>query len=237
MPINLPDNRLFPEFSLPDLSGREISVKNYSGKRLIIFIWASWWACREQLPVWQRFYESEIAKEKEIDLISVAIDVQGPKVVKPYVDKVNPSFVTVVDEENALGRSCGFKTVPNGYLVEPDMTVSYSNLGEFDIRRPDIVNKIQKWIKLPRDSNNQFNSFIREPMDEKAEAFFHSGLRLYREGRQKEALLAWSKSVQIDPGNYIIRKQIWAITHPDKFYSTVVDFDWQRQQMTTWFWR
>jgi hypothetical protein len=42
VPINLPDNRLFPEFSLPDLSGREISVKNYSGKRLIIFIWASW---------------------------------------------------------------------------------------------------------------------------------------------------------------------------------------------------
>ena len=172
-----------------------------------------------------------MAKGKEVDLISVAIDIQGPKVVKPYVDKVNPSFVTVVDEENVLGRSCGFKTVPNGYLVETDMTVSYSNLGKFDIRRPDIVNKIQEWIKLPRDSSTQFNSSIGEAMDEKAEAFFNSGLQLYREGRQKEALLAWSKSVQIDPGNYIVRKQIWAITHPDKFYNTAVDFDWQHQQM------
>jgi len=35
----------------------------------------------------------------------------------------------------------------------------------------------------------------------------------------------------MDPKNFIVRKQIWAIVHPDKFYSGDVDFDWQQIQM------
>ncbi|MBI50110.1 MAG: hypothetical protein CL781_02105 [Chloroflexi bacterium] len=36
------EETIFPNFSLPDLSGREVDISTYSGKRLIIFMWASW---------------------------------------------------------------------------------------------------------------------------------------------------------------------------------------------------
>ena len=32
----------FPEFVLPDLNGRKVKITDYSRKRLIIFMWASW---------------------------------------------------------------------------------------------------------------------------------------------------------------------------------------------------
>ena len=42
MVVSNPAGGLFPEFSLPDLFGEKVDLVNYSGKRLIIFMWASW---------------------------------------------------------------------------------------------------------------------------------------------------------------------------------------------------
>ena len=36
------DGAIFPELSLPDLSGNKIDIASYSEKRLIVFMWASW---------------------------------------------------------------------------------------------------------------------------------------------------------------------------------------------------
>jgi len=43
---------------------------------------------------------------------------------------------------------------------------------------------------------------------------------------------AWREAVAIEPENWIIRKQIWAIEHPERFYAGEVDFDWQAAQIT-----
>ena len=69
-------------------------------------------------------------------------------------------------------------------------------------------------------------------MNPEAAVFFNNGLQLYREGKQKEAIYQWRKIVNLDPDNYIVRKQIWAIMHPEKFYNDRVDFNWQREQMS-----
>ena len=31
-----------PDISLPDLTGRNINLRNYRGRRLFVFMWASW---------------------------------------------------------------------------------------------------------------------------------------------------------------------------------------------------
>ena len=36
------DGSVFPDLSLPDLSGNKVDIANYSEKRLIVFMWASW---------------------------------------------------------------------------------------------------------------------------------------------------------------------------------------------------
>ena len=41
----------------------------------------------------------------------------------------------------------------------------------------------------------------------------------------------WRQAVALEPDNYVVRKQIWAVEHLDKFYQGDVDYDWQREQM------
>jgi tetratricopeptide (TPR) repeat protein len=61
-------------------------------------------------------------------------------------------------------------------------------------------------------------------------ARFGLGTVLYQQGRTAEALASWRAALQLDPANFTVRKQIWMIEHPEKFYPTI-DFDWQKEQL------
>lgn len=63
--------------------------------------------------------------------------------------------------------------------------------------------------------------------DASASAAFGLGTSLYQLGQTAAALAAWRRALLLDPENFIIRKQIWRVEHPDKFYPTI-DYDWQQ---------
>lgn len=50
-------------------------------------------------------------------------------------------------------------------------------------------------------------------------------------GDKVAAAQSLRKARAVDPGNWLIRKQIWALEHPEHFYEGAVDFQWQRAQM------
>jgi len=52
------------------------------------------------------------------------------------------------------------------------------------------------------------------------------GRVLLEAGRREEAVATWREALRVDPGNFTIRKQIWSVEHPEKFYLTI-DFAWQ----------
>jgi tetratricopeptide (TPR) repeat protein len=65
-----------------------------------------------------------------------------------------------------------------------------------------------------------------------AEIPFAWGVALLRQNRKDEALAKLRHARDLDPDNWRIRKQIWAVEHPDKFYSSESpDFGWQKQQL------
>ena len=47
----------------------------------------------------------------------------------------------------------------------------------------------------------------------------------------EEALARWRECFVMEPHNYFIRKQVWAVRNPEKFHDGEVDYDWQREQM------
>lgn len=66
---------------------------------------------------------------------------------------------------------------------------------------------------------------------ESAEGPFRLGRTMLKQGKKDEALVELKKALKLDKNNWIIRKQIWAIEHPEKFYEGKVDYDWQKLQI------
>lgn len=50
------------------------------------------------------------------------------------------------------------------------------------------------------------------------------------QGDRNKALAALKRAWAIAPENWIIRKQIWAVEHPDQFYPAI-NTDWQKEQI------
>ena len=65
-----------------------------------------------------------------------------------------------------------------------------------------------------------------------ASVLFTWGLVLWHEGNKTAALSKLKQARDLDSGNWRIRKQIWAIEHPDKFYEGhAPDYGWQKEEL------
>ena len=64
-----------PDFSLSDLSGNEISLKQYRGRVVLLDFWATWCApCRMSIPELTRLHE----KYKDMGLVILGISIDDP---------------------------------------------------------------------------------------------------------------------------------------------------------------
>ncbi|MCA1647553.1 MAG: tetratricopeptide repeat protein [Chloroflexi bacterium] len=61
-------------------------------------------------------------------------------------------------------------------------------------------------------------------------AAFGLGTALYQQGRAAEAVTWWKAARELDPQNFTVRKQIWMVEHPERFYPTI-DTAWQKEQL------
>ena len=70
-----------------------------------------------------------MANGEKVELLSVAIDMQGAEVVRPYLEKASTTFVTVVDTENMFSREFGFKTTDSRSSLLPPIYHVFEKLG------------------------------------------------------------------------------------------------------------
>ena len=166
-----------------------------------------------------------------VEVLSIAVDAQGAEKARPFVEKAGARFTTLVDERNLLGRTYGFKAIPNGYLVDESGVVRYKRLGGFDVRRQDTAQVVERWCTGQGLDEDAAQPAEHDGDNDRVHALFQRGQELYRQGRVAEALEQWRQAAALEPANWIVRKQLWAVEHPERFYDGAVDFDWQKEQI------
>jgi hypothetical protein len=167
-----------------------------------------------------------------LEVLAVAVDFQGAEKARPYVQQAQATYPNAVDEENQLGLLFEFKAVPNAVFVDDAGVIRYAKFGGFDIRKPEHRQLAEGFAASPdlEMLEQQAENAIGFGSEE-ALAHFRRGLALSKAGDVEEALREWRLGVALEPDNWIIRKQVWAIEHPDRFYAGDVDFEWQREQI------
>ena len=171
----------------------------------------------------------------KLNLVSIAIDAQGASVVRPWHSKANAEFVTLVDSQNILGNLFNLKAIPYGIMIDEAGRLVKSPFS-INVAKKETIEMLERWVSDPvynatllssvKPSKKSLNPKVIE-----ANARFQLGLTLLEIGKKTEAMEEWRKALTLDPKNWIIHKQIWAVEHPDKFYDGNVDFGWQKAQL------
>jgi tetratricopeptide (TPR) repeat protein len=159
-------------------------------------------------------------------MIAVAQDVQGEARVRPVVEDHRIEFPVLVDRASLLGRELAFRIVPTGFFVDAEGAIRYRHTDDFDAADPRVRWNLERFLageetEAPAGDGR---------MDPAALERFAEGVELYSEGRTDEAVAVWREALALDPDNFVVRSQIWAVEHPEHFYPAV-DRDWQELQL------
>ncbi len=157
------------------------------------------------------------------------MDAQGPERVKPFALEAEASYPVLVDQDNVLGGLFGFKAIPNVFVVDEQGVVGYKRLSTFTIKKPEIRDELLAAL-TPRVAPEKGAVPLAPSVPDEAARIFAAGVRQYQAGRVAEAIALWHQARQLDPDNFIVRKQMWAVGNPDKFYPRI-DFDWQKERL------
>lgn len=107
------------DFTLPDLEGRSVPLRQFRGKLVLLNFWATWCApCLHEMPSMERLYQT--FRHTDFALLAVSMDRQGAQAAKPYIENLQLTFPVLVDPTNEISRRYGVRGLPSTYLIDPD---------------------------------------------------------------------------------------------------------------------
>ncbi len=128
-PTHLPPNvellaigDTMPNFTLPDLDGRCVTVAAYRGQPLIVNFWASWCRpCRVEFPLFEAARERYAKSDLEILGIDYQ-DIAGDG--RAFVEEEDASWPMFFDGDGDIAKLFGVgKQIPQTFFIDRDGTV------------------------------------------------------------------------------------------------------------------
>ncbi len=172
--------------------------------------------------MWQSLFEEH--PNLGARFLAVALDAVRERVIDlPEAQGVD--FPILIDAENTLGEAYGFTAVPNAFVIGPDGRIRYARYGFSIERDPD---RSELLAALAGEEVHAATS--TSPPNPEANRLFKEGRKALERGDREEALGLWRRALELDPDNWIVRKQIWAVEHPELFYPEI-DTAWQKERL------
>jgi thiol-disulfide isomerase/thioredoxin len=106
-----------PEISFVDLTGNTVSLSEFSGKIVLVNLWATWCEpCLREMPSLERM-QSRLGDK--IAVVAISEDRGGGKTVEPFIDKLGLRSVKIyLDPKSAIERAFKVQGLPTSILID-----------------------------------------------------------------------------------------------------------------------
>jgi peroxiredoxin len=132
-----------PAFSIKGMDGKEIELKNYLGKYVLIDFWASWCGpCRREMPNVVKLYKE--CKGKNFEIIGISLDNKADAWKKAVKDlKMTwPQGCDFEVWQSPIARKYNLSAVPYTILVNPE-----GKIEAIDLRGEELISTVKTLLK------------------------------------------------------------------------------------------
>ena len=106
-----------PQFSLANLDGKNVSLKDFADKVMVVDFWATWCGpCREEIPHLNKLYENY--RGKGLVVVGISMDAEGPEVVKQFAKELRMEYPVVMGDENVQQDFGGIVGLPTTFIID-----------------------------------------------------------------------------------------------------------------------
>ena len=135
-----------PNFTLPDLKGKMVSLADYKDQVVLLNIWATWCRpCVEEMPSMEKLHQE--LKDEKFVILAVSIDESGAKAVRPFMKKHKLSFPALIDSAGTLNNLYRTTGVPESFIIDKQGRILEEIIGPRDWAAPGALKYFRSLIQ------------------------------------------------------------------------------------------
>jgi peroxiredoxin len=134
------------DFSLKDLDGRKVGLRQFREKFVLLNFWATWCGpCKEEMPGLEVLYQK--FKDKKFILIAISVDYEGLQPVQEFISKHHYTFPVLLDPKCEILDLFEVKGIPTTFLIDKKGKMVGKAIGPRDWKSPDVVSLVNLLIE------------------------------------------------------------------------------------------
>ncbi len=135
-----------PDFSLKDLAGKKVEIRQFKGKVVFLNFWATWCGpCKEEMPSLEALHQN--LKGENFVLLTISVDYEGSKPVDGFINKHRYTFPVLLDPNGETLDLFEIKGIPTTFIIDKNGKVIGRAIGPRDWKRPEVFSLINLLVK------------------------------------------------------------------------------------------
>lgn len=141
-------------FTLGNLEGFPVSLKDFQGKVVFLNFWATWCdPCRDEMPAMEKLWR----KFREEDFVILAVDLrEGKEKVSFFMKENGLTFPVLLDSRGGVANTYGIRAIPTTYLLDPEGRIVGKALGARNWASQDAFKLIEQLLPNSASSRPSF---------------------------------------------------------------------------------
>jgi thiol-disulfide isomerase/thioredoxin len=134
-----------PVISFVDLAGNTVSLSEFTGKIVLVNLWATWCEpCLREMPSLEQV-QSRLGDK--IAVVAISEDHGGSKTVEPFIDKLGLKSVKIyLDPKSVIERAFKVRGLPTSFLIDREGRVLGRVEGAAEWDAPKLLKVLRSFL-------------------------------------------------------------------------------------------
>jgi peroxiredoxin len=132
-----------PDFTLPGITGKNVSLSDYAGKPIVINTWStSCIECKKEMP----YFRDVVQQYEPKGLVFLSVNtMDSTSTARDYLSQNGYNFTTLIDLKTVIYKKfcCPKNADPNTFFIGTDGTIKSIKIGGFATKE-ELQNEISK---------------------------------------------------------------------------------------------
>lgn len=140
------EGSMAPDFSVKDLSGKEVKLSSLKGNVVMVNFWATWCPpCKEEIPSLMKLEKAMAGKP--FRMLAISIDEEGKPAVEKYFQSSGNLLPAYLDSDGSVSRNYGITGVPETFILDKSGNIQKKIVGGMDWSAKDVISYLDELAK------------------------------------------------------------------------------------------